>query len=100
MTDAVEVPQEHSLASLSAMTDAQLSAVLGFDQKIGKFKNMLAEASALTGDAKKYAEQKIADRLAPRMDSYDMDYIVQDAKRMAKKNGKEELADCSPCSCI
>lgn len=92
-------PAKVSIDDLMGKTDAELSKLLGLDAELAMFKTKLAEASTLTGKARTYVEEKIAQRLQPNLDSRDISWMIEDAKRMSAK-GKEAMTDCSPCSVI
>lgn len=86
-------PDPPKLSQLAALDDAGLAKALGLDQQLAKAREALNEASALQGKAKEYAEERIERMFQPP--SYavnDLGYIVEDAKRAAKRDAKGELA--------
>ena len=88
------------IAELAAMTDEQLMDIFGFKAKLEDAKEKLAEMAKLDGKAREYAEERIENMLTPNIYTSDMGWIVEDAKRHAKKkSGQEEYCDCKP-SCL
>lgn len=88
--------------TLSAMSDAELSAKLGFDAKIEMARKSLADAAALTGDARKCLADKFEQDFAPRTPYIeDWAWKIKDAQREAAKTAKsatDEMCDCDPAS--
>lgn len=89
--------------TLTAMSDAELSAKLGFDAKIEMARKSLADAAALTGDARKCLAAKFEQDFAPRTPYIeDWSWRIKDAQREAAKatakSAEAEMCDCDPTS--
>lgn len=92
LTKGYDWPDPPTLEQLAAMNDAQLAKALGMDQKVEQARKALAEAANLTGKAKEYAEDRIKRMFSPPDYALsDLSYVVEDAKRTAKRSAKEEL---------
>lgn len=91
-----------TIEETAAMSDQELSEFLGLPKQLKKFREGINELNALTGKARKEAEEIWANRLRPSLDAYSLDWIKEDAIRQAKPNGKgeAELADASPSSIL
>lgn len=86
-------PSPPTLDQLASMDDAGLSRALGVDDQIQKARKSITDAAALTGKAKELAEERVQRMFTPP--SYalnDLSYIVEDAKREAKRSARDELA--------
>lgn len=83
---------------LVGMSDADLQAVLGWDTKMTQIKADIAEMAKLTGKAREEAEKEVTRMLTPSVDAHNIHWALEDAKRAAKKGGKEGMCDCSPTS--
>lgn len=82
---------QDKIKQMLAMSDQELNSLLGYDKKVEAAKKSLAEADALTGKARENFISKLDDRLSPRIDGYDLNWMIKDAKREAdpKKNSAE-----------
>lgn len=90
-----------SVATLAALSDAELMDVLGLSQTLKTAKKNIGEMQKLTGKALEYANERVARMLTPNVYPNDFSYIVEDAKRKAKcQTGEEARCDCSPCSVL
>lgn len=90
-----------SIDTIAALSDDELLEVMGFKRQIAEARKALAEMQKLTGDARKYAEERIVSMFTPHVYPSEFKYIVEDAQRKAKKqDGKAALCDCSPCSVL
>ena len=71
-----------------AMSDQELMNITGMTNKLQAMKDSLVEADALTGKARTEFTKKLEARLSPRIDGYDFEWMIKDAKRAAdpKKN--------------
>ena len=81
-------PIKHMLA----MSDGELQALLGMDKRLQAMKDSLMEADKLEGKAREIFEKRLEERLTPRIDGYDFDWMIKDAKREAdpkKSSGSE-----------
>lgn len=83
------------IKQLIAMSDEELMATTGMDKKLQAFKDHLTEADALVGKARTKFIEKLEERLAPRVDGYDLGWMIKDAKREA--NPKSEGAEGPAC---
>lgn len=75
------------------MSDAAIAKAFGMDEQIKKAKKAIAAAASLSGEAKKIAEERVQRMFNPP--SYalnDLTYLVEDAKREAKRSAREEIA--------
>lgn len=77
-----------------AMTDIELGEFLGHPEQLKDVREELAELDALKGKARDEAEDLWADRIAPKLDSYSLRWIKEDAIRAA--DPKKALQDTSP----
>lgn len=89
-----------SLKEILAMDDAALASLLGHDQALESFKEELAKLDSLSGAARKDAEDRLQDRLTPKVEAHDLRWIREDAVRATskKKSGSEEYNDLSPAT--
>lgn len=85
---------QDKIKQMIAMSDADLTALLGYDKKVTAAKASLVEADALTGKAREEFNKKLDERLSPRIDGYDLDWMIKDAKRAADP---KKTSDSGPC---
>lgn len=83
------------IKQLVAMGDQELAALLGYAKKIEAAKKSLLEADALQGKARENFISKLDDRLSPRVDGYDLNWMIKDAKREADPKNKDGAS--APC---
>lgn len=83
------------IKTLAAMDDAALSKALKIDQKLEDARKALDDMDKLEGKAREYAEDRIKSMFEPHVYPDEFKWIVDDAKRAAKRDGKEEMAECS-----
>lgn len=81
------------IKQMIAMSDQELGALLGYDKKVEAAKKSLLEADALTGKARENFISKLDDRLSPRLDGYDLNWMIKDSKREADP----KKTDMGPC---
>lgn len=94
-------PEEMTIEKLAKMTDQQLLAAFGFLEQLATAKEQIAEMNKLTGDAREKAQDRIEEMFAPKVYPNEFKYIVESAKRQAKKGtGQDELCNCDPCSVL
>ena len=82
------------IKQLRAMSDEELLEASGMAQKLQAFKDHLAEADALTGKAREKFIEKLNERLSPRIDGYDLGWMIKDAKREADPKSKDTSPSC------
>lgn len=87
-----------SLDEIAAMEDAELRKLLGLDQMLDSFKEEITKIQSLPAAARKEAEDRLQDRLTPRVDGSELRWIREDVTREMKRSGEEELADAEPDS--
>ena len=85
-----------SIEQLKKMSDDDLRELLGYDKKIATFKEDIAKADGLSGDARKIVEDRIESMFTPNIYVEDLKYTIQDAERQAKRkrSGKDEICSC------
>lgn len=74
------------IKQLVGLSDQELMARTGMAKRLAAMKENLAEADTLTGKAREEFIEKLDERLTPRIDGYDLDWMVKDAKRVDKKS--------------
>lgn len=85
--------------TLAGLDDAALMAKLGFDKKLSKAKEDLAELAKLpAGDARTNAVEKVNNLLNPTIYSDELGWIKESAERKVAKSAAAEMCDCSPDS--
>lgn len=92
-TASFDWPDPPSLEQLASMSDAAIAKAFGMDEQIKKAKEAIVAAASLSGEAKKIAEERVQRMFNPP--SYalnDLTYLVEDAKRQAKRSAREEIA--------
>lgn len=90
-------PPKVDVDKLAALDDAGLMKVLGLDKKVAEARKALDDMAALTGEARKYAEERVRKMFEPHVYPDEFKYIVEEAKRKAKKkSGQDEMACCAP----
>lgn len=91
-----------TLNQIKAMDDEALRSLLGQDNALESFKEEIAKMDALPAAARREAEDRLQDRLTPRVDGESLRWIREDAVRATskKQTGKEALADASPAATI
>lgn len=84
------------LEELLALSDADLSEKLGYDDKLEQFKADLAAAKKLTGKARDRVNQSLNDMFTPRdYAAQDFHWAVQDAgNKAAGKTTPQSIVDC------
>jgi hypothetical protein len=82
------------IENLAKMTDQQLLEITGWNMKLDAMKADIAEMAKLTGKAREEAEKEVTRMMTPNVDSHSIHWALEDAKRAAKRSGKEEAADC------
>lgn len=83
-----------NIDQLAKMDDAALSKALGLDAKLAEAKEGIAQLSALEGDARKRAEERIEKMFEPHIWADEFKHIAKSAQR----SPEDECNDCSPCS--
>ena len=90
-----------TITTLAALDDAALQQKLGLTAQLTKARQDLAEMDKLSGDARKYALERVDRMLNPNIHPSEFGWIKEDAQRKAKKKtAVEEMCDCSPSSMI
>jgi len=92
----LEIP-EVTIDKLAGLTDAELSKMLGFDEKLKEVREALTDMQALKGKEREFAEEKVQQRFTPNVFPEDFKWIVKDAKR---STGKGQMEDCACDSVI
>lgn len=82
-----------TLDKLKSMTDEQLLDVLGYKNKVESFKEDIAKADGLKGEARKKIEADIERMFTPHVYPEDLKWKIEHAERKAK-TGKEEACCC------
>lgn len=85
--------------TLAAMSDADLSVKLGFNDKLKEAKEDIGELVKLDGDARKGAVERVTKLLNPSIYSDELGWIADSAKRKAS-TAAGAMCDCSPDSLI
>ncbi len=102
MTEAAGVadsgPAKYSIKGLLALTPEGQLEVFGLNNELEAMRGYLAEMDKLEGKARDEAESEITRMFTPDVSGSRMKWALEDAKRAAKRTGKEEACDCSPCS--
>lgn len=91
-----------SLKEIAAMSDDELRSLLGQDQALDSFKEELTKMQALPDRARNDAENRLQDRLTPKVDGHDLRWIREDALRATSKkaSAKEVYDDVEPAGTI
>lgn len=78
-----------TITKMVAMSRDQLAEITGMNKRLDAMQKHLGEANALTGKARELMNEKLDERMSPRIDGYDFEYMIKDAKRQAdpKKGG-------------
>lgn len=83
--------------TLAAMSDADLSTKLGFNDKLKEAKEDIGELMKLDGDTRKGAVERVTKLLNPSIYSDELGWIADSAKRKAN-TAAGAMCDCSPDS--
>ena len=82
-----------TLSDLQKMNDQELLELLGFSERVDKFKEQLSETAKLPPKQKTFVEERIQRMLTPNIYGDELEWAIQDAKRK-DQTGKEAMADC------
>lgn len=85
-----------SIDEVAAMSDQELGEFLNFSQKLKDFRVGVGKLAKLSGKAKTEADRIWRERLMPRLESYDLKWIQEDAERSAKprdENSQEAVSE-------
>jgi len=86
-------PSPPTLEQLSSMDDAAMAKAFGLDEQLQKAKKAIADAASLSGKAKEMAEERVQRMFSPPSHALnELGYIVEDAKREAKRSARDEIA--------
>lgn len=84
---------QYTIKSAAALTDDQLDTIMGNKDRRDRFRATLAEATALTGEAKKMFEKELNRTLNPTIYVDGLDYDLRRAKKkQAGTDGDPEVA--------
>jgi hypothetical protein len=100
-TELEEAEENPSIATISALSDAELHDLLGHNKELKDVREAIAELQTLKGEARKFAENRIEDMFSPKVYAGSLKYLPDDARRAAKDKSKSAaLNDSSPGSVL
>lgn len=82
------------IKQMMAMSDDELMALTGMKKQLQAMKDSLVEADGLQGKARTEFNKKLEERLTPRIDGYDFNWMIKDAKRAADPKKNTDSGSC------
>ena len=97
-SDELEMAEEDpTIENLAALTDEELGDLLGHPKQLENARDAIEELQKLTGKAREWANERIADMFLPDVSANRLKYLAEDAK-LATKEGA--LDDSRPSSVL
>jgi hypothetical protein len=85
--------ESDTIKMLLGLSDSGLMDKMGLTAKMKAMRDILSEADTLTGEKREKINNRLEERLAPQLQSYDIEYMVEDLTGKKKKGG----GDVGPC---